>query len=142
VDVAAIDAKLRTAADYLVDPQRREGDAEKGFMLVVDAIALAVPGTTFPGELGKKIQAAKERLSNRSILDEEGTTLLRGAYHLANSGKEFQMPAGISSIEKAVGYARKQIDEARACLQQGKIDESVKLLLTVAVMIVTPMPAP
>lgn len=142
VDVAAIDAKLKMAADYLVGPQRGEGGAEKGFKLLIDAIALAVPDTTSPDALGKKIQTARLRLNDRSILDDEATAQLRGAYRLASSGKEFQMPAGISSVEQAVEYAHRQIDTARTCLRQGKIDESVKILLEVAVMIVTPMSAP
>jgi hypothetical protein len=49
------------------------------------------------------------------------------------------MPKEISSIEDARDYARKQVVSAKKYLKDSDFDESVKLLMEVAVMIVTPM---
>ena len=138
-DVAAIDAKIKTAADLLLVPAERQGDVQKGFKLLIEAIELAAPGTRFPGEYAAKVNAARQIFESQSILEEKGAALLRSAWQLVNAGKEFQMPAGISNMNQAVAHCRKRIDSARASLKQGKLDDCSRALLEVAIMIVTPM---
>ena len=66
---------------------------------------------------------------------------LKESYAVANSGKEFKMPEGISTVEQSTAHVLKQIEKARASLKQGKTGESARLLLEAALMIVTPMDA-
>ena len=140
-DVAAIDAKIKTAADLLLVPADRQTDIKKGFKLLIEAIELAAPGTRFAGEYAAKINAARQIFESQSILEEKGAALLRSAWQLVNGGKEFQMPAGVSNINQAVAHCRKRIDSARAGLKQGRLDDCSRALLEVAIMIVTPMVA-
>ena len=56
-DRAEIDAKISKAVSYL----GQEGDsAKKAFILVVDAVSLAAPATTYPSEFGESIEKAKK----------------------------------------------------------------------------------
>jgi hypothetical protein len=121
-DAAALEGKIKMAADLLLAPEERGGDAQKGFKLLVEAIALAAPDAKLPPEFGKKIAAARQAYEGASILDEKGTALLRSAYQVAHAGKEFEMPYGISNIKQATEHIRKRIEAARASLKQGKID--------------------
>jgi len=140
-DVAAIDAKIKAAADLLLVPAGLQGNAQKGFKLLVEAIELAAPGTKFPGEYAAKINAARQIFESQSILEEKGAALLRSAWQLVNAGKEFHMPAGVSNMNQAVAHCRKRIDSARASLKQGKLEDCSRALLEVAIMTVTPMVA-
>ncbi len=137
VDKEKIDAKIRLAAD-LFDPQTPEKDPRKGFKLLVEAIAMASPDTKFPAEFEEKTVEAKKLFDSTSIFNPEAITLLNESYLLAHSGKEFQFPTSILSIEDALEYAKTQIDVARKNLERGEIDECVKILMEIALMVVTP----
>ena len=140
-DVAAIDARIKMAADILLVPADRQGDLTKGFMFLIEAIAMAAPDTRFPSEFATKIAAAKQIFESQSILEEKGAALLRSAWQLINAGKAFQMPAAVKNVNQAVEHCRKRIESARAGLKQGRIDDCSRALLEVAIMIVTPMVA-
>ena len=140
-DFAAIDARIKMAADILLVPPDRQGDVKKGFIFLMEAIAMSAPDTKFPSEFGTKIVAAKQIFESQSIVEVKGATLLRSAWQLINAGKEFQMPASVSNLNQAVEHCRKRIESARTSLKQGKIDDCSRALLEVAIMIVTPMVA-
>jgi hypothetical protein len=63
------------------------------------------------------------------------------AFHYGFCQKKFSIPAEVTSIDAAAEYCRRQFQGARAKIQQGKADECAKILLGVAVMVVTPMTA-
>jgi hypothetical protein len=138
MDTAPVDAKIKLAVEYLLKSNNTEVEAQRGFIALVEAIVLTAPESGYPEEFGKKIAEAKKRFESGSITDEKGITLLRDSFLLINSGKGFYPPAGISSIEQAVEYCRKQIEFARGSLKQGKINQCAKALLEVALMITTP----
>ena len=84
---------------------------------------------------------AKSLFETTSIFNQEGISLLNECFVLTHSGHKFVMPAGIKGIAAAADYARRQLQAARAQNQQGKADECAKILLEIAVMVVTPMTA-
>jgi hypothetical protein len=90
-------------------------------------------------EFGENIEKAKEIFEAKSILDPEGVGHLRKAYRLIHSGKDFEMPSQISSIEDAVEYAKVRLAAARKDLKAGRFDECVQKLVEFTVMVVTPM---
>ena len=85
-----------------------------------------------------KISTANNLLEETSIFNQEGVTLLNEAYSSINSGERFQMPEDISSIEQARELALRKVEEARKELKQGNIEDSVRSLLKVAIIVVTP----
>jgi len=138
-DTGKIDAKIKLAADYLLDPEGPGEKAKTGFKLLLEAIVLTAPDTEFPAAFGEKMSEAKKLFDSTPIFNEKGITLLNESYNLINSGKEFEMPGSISRIEDAVEYARKQLDAAREYLKLGEIDKCANILTEIAILIVTPM---
>jgi hypothetical protein len=140
-DAEKIDAKIKLAGDLLLAKQPSDKDCKDGFLSLVEAIALAAPNTSFPAVLGEKVIKAESLFKTTSIFNQEGVALLNECFVLAHSGKKFSVPAEITSIATAAEYSRRQLQAARAQNQQGKADECAKILIEIAVMIVTPMTA-
>jgi hypothetical protein len=140
-DAEKIDAKIKLAGDLLLEKQPSDKDCKDGFLSLVEAITLAAPDTSFPAVLGEKMTKAKSLFEKTSIFNQEGFALLNECFALTHSGQKFSMPAEITSIATAIEYARRQLQSARAQIQQGKADECAKILIEIAVMIVTPMTA-
>ncbi len=139
MDVEKIDAKIDAAMSHFFGPATPGADSRKGFIYLIDAIEMAAPHTEFGEEFFGKIKEANILFKNTSIFNEDGVALLHGCFIAINSGKDFEMPEEILSIKDARNYARKQVVLAKKYLKESHFDESVKLLMEVAVMIVTPM---
>ncbi len=139
VDVEKIDAKIDAAMSHFFGPATPGADSKKGFISLINAIEMAAPHTGFGEEFTDKIKKANTLFKSTSIFNEDGVALLHGGYIAINSGQDFEMPKEISSIEDARDYARKQVVSAKKYLKESDYDKSVKLLMEVAVMIVTPM---
>ncbi len=139
MDVEKIDAKIDAAMSHFFGPATPGADSKKGFIYLIDAIEMAAPHTGFGEEFTGKIKEANILFKGTSIFNEDGVALLHGGFIAINSGKDFEMPNEILSIEDARNYARKQVVSAKKYLKESDFDESVKLLMEVVVMIVTPM---
>jgi hypothetical protein len=140
-DAEKIDAKIKLAGDLLLAKQRSDKDCKDGFLSLLDAIALAAPSTSFPAAFGEKMTKAGSLFKTTSIFNQEGFSLLNECFVLSHSGQKFTIPAEITSIAAAVEYDRRQLQAARAQIQKGKADECAKILLGVAIQVVTPMTA-
>jgi len=140
-DAEKIDAKIKLAGDLLLEKQPSDKDCKDGFLSLVEAITLAAPDTSFPAAFGEKMTKAKSLFEKTSIFNQEGITLLSECYVLTHSGQKFSMPAEIKNAAAASDYARRQLQAARAQIQQGKAAVCAKILIEIAVMIVTPMTA-
>lgn len=114
-------------------------NGKKGFFLLLDAIILAAPDTSYSDEFRMKIKTANDILRENSIFERKGTDLLREAYQLINSSQEFQFPEEISNMGDAVRYAHKKLNGAAKELKEGDADSAEKSLLEVAIMVVTPV---
>jgi hypothetical protein len=139
VDVEKIDAKIDAAMSHFFGPATPGADSEKGFIYLIDAIEMAAPHTGFGEEFTGKIKESNALFKGTSIFNEDGVDLLHEDYSAINSGRDFEMPKEISNIEDARNYAHKQVVSAKKYLKDSDFDESVKLLMEVAVMIVIPM---
>lgn len=139
MDIDKIETKIDAAISHFFGPATPGADSKKGFIYLIDAIEMAAPHTGFGEEFVGKIKEANALFKSTSIFNEEGVALLHGGYSAINSGKAFEMTGEISSIEDARDYARKQVVSAKQYLKKSDFDKSVKLLMEVAVMVVTPM---
>jgi hypothetical protein len=136
----SLEEKIQRALAALLDSQD-SASKTRGFLLLLEAIEDASAGTEFAPEFREKIHSAREFCGQNSILDQNGEKALREAYALINAGREFQMPAEISSIEQAVQYGREKFAAALKALKDADMADAAKSLLEVAVMVVTPMEA-
>jgi hypothetical protein len=139
-ETAKIDAEIGKAAAYFLNPKLGE-DCRTGLALFVQAMIMAAPRTSYPGQFGAKLNEAKRILEGGSYLDARGIALLKEAYLLTNAGQAYQFPQSISSMEEALEYLRVNVDRAREELKLGKIDACVRTILEVTLMIVTPREA-
>ena len=139
IDIEKINAKIDAAMSHFFGPATPGADTKKGFIYLIDAIEMSAPHTGFGEDFVGKIREANTLFWSTSIFNEEGVALLHEGFSSINSGKDFEMPKEISSIEDARVYARKQVVSAKKYLKDSNFDESVKLLMEVAVMVVTPM---
>jgi hypothetical protein len=137
-DVEKIQTKIDAAMSHFFGPATPGADAKEGFIYLIDAIEMAAPHTGFGEEFAGKIKKANSLFKSTSIFNEDGVALLHQGYVSINSGKEFKMPDEISTIDDARDYARKQVVSAKNCLKENDFDKSTKLLMEVAVMVVTP----
>ena len=140
-DKAQIDAKITKAVSYLGKPGESDSDGEMAFKMTMEALSLVAPETDFPSEFAENIDKAKGIFDSTSIVNPEGIAHLHKGYRLINSGKDFEMPSHISTIEDAVDHAKVQLAAAREDLEEDKADECTRKLLEIAVMVVTPMEA-
>ena len=138
-DVEKIQTKIDAAMSHFFGPATPGADSQTGFIYLIDAIEMAAPHTGFGEEFTSKIEKANSLFKSTSIFNEDGVALLHEGFSSVNSGKNFEMPEEISSIDDARDHARKQVISAKKCLKNGDFDKSVKLLMEVAVMVVTPM---
>lgn len=138
-DRAKIDQYIDLAMSHFLGPATLGASSQKGFIYLIDAIEMAGSHFGFGDEFRDKIKKANALFKNTSVFNEEGVALLHAAYSRMNSGKKFEIPANISSIEDAREFCRKQLVSAKKSLKENNGQDSGKLLLEVALMIVTPM---
>lgn len=138
VDKSEVDAKIKKIASYLEKPGGPGSDGKIMFTLLLESILQAAPETGFPPEFTENMKKAKEISDSTSLFDPNGVVYLHKAYRLINSGRDFQMPDSISEIQDAVNYGKMVLATARKNLTVDKIDDCVRNLLEIAVMIVTP----
>jgi len=139
-DVAAIDARIKKAAELFLTPDMPGDSGLAGLRLLLEAAALAFPDTDLSGECKKRIVEAERIFRTSGHLDAHGVDLLNEAYSLAHSSRPFRMPEGIATIQQATDYILKRIEAARGQLKSGHISDCARTILAVIAMIVTPMP--
>lgn len=139
-EAPTLEEKIRQATALLLDSSLSE-EKTKGFLLLVESIELAAAGTELPAEFNNKVSSAQKILASRSILDEKAGQGLRDAYALINSGEKFQFPAQVRNMPQAVQYCRDKIGTALDELKSGNKEGTVKSLLEVVLVVITPMQA-
>jgi len=100
----------------------------------------------YGAEIKYRIDVAKDLLQKDSIFNDKARQYLSFAYRMMTNGKKFEKPKGLEEFvtpaeaqEKAQKYAKKLVDEALTCLDEGNKGVTAKLLLELVLMIVTPV---
>ncbi len=136
----SLEEKIKMASAELLDG-RGSDSKTKGFLLLLEAIEEAAADAGLAPEFREKIHSAREFCGQNSIVDQNGVKALREAYAMANGGREFRMPAQITSIELAVQYCREKFGAALKALKAANPTEAAKSLLEAAATVITPMEA-
>ncbi len=136
----SLEEKIKAASAELLDGKDSDSKT-KGFLLLLEAIEDASARAELTPEFREKIGAARRFCGQFSIVDQNGVKALREAYAMIHGGREFQIPAQVTSIETAVQYCREKLAAALKALKAGNPTDAAKSLLEAAVMVVTPMEA-
>jgi hypothetical protein len=129
---------LKKFSDYLIE-KNVFADCKDGYKYLLEAILLAAADTQLSGEFRALVTEASQIFKKTSIFNPEGVTLLHKAYALKHGGEGFKMPPNIVNGEDAEDYSRKSVQGAIKAYQEGKPEKTVKLLIEMALLVVTPI---
>jgi hypothetical protein len=115
------------------------GDIQQGVVSLLDAVA------ELTGEAGTSqaartpVQTARHELTiGRPAADERVGALLRDAYKALHGGKPFQHTPS-EDLSELMDQLKLRMQSARKSAAEGRADESARILLSVALAIVTPV---
>jgi len=112
-----------------------------GFTALLDAAVEAATAGNLPAEVRAKLAAARTRFTESSPVDEQGVLALGACYRLLSSGRPFEFPRDVRTIDGARERIRERLGAARTSLLEGKAEACVRALVEAAMMIATPMEA-
>jgi hypothetical protein len=138
-DLQAVDAGIKRIMSYLDKPGGPGEDGKIMFQMLLDILPQIAVEKTFSLDFTRNLEKAKVIFKSTSIFNPDGIAYLQKAYQQINSGKIFQMPDSIKSIQDAVNYIKVELANARKDLAAGQTKSCGQRLLEIAVMIVTPM---
>jgi hypothetical protein len=135
--VEAIDRATR----LLLAPNPSETDLGAGFTALLDAAVEAATAGNLPAEVRAKLASARARFAQSTPVDEQGVLALGACHRLLNSGRPFEFPGDVRTIDAARERIRQRLGAARTSLVEGKAEACVRALVEAAMMIVTPREA-
>jgi hypothetical protein len=133
-----IESLLNKFSDYLIE-KSVFADCKDGYKYLLEAVLLAAAETNLPGEFMAHVTQASQIFKKTRIFNPEGVTLLHQAYVLVNDGNELKVPASIVSRKDAEDYSRKSVREAIQAFEENNPETTVKLLMELALLVVTPI---
>lgn len=133
-----IEMLLNKFSDYLIE-KNVFADCKDGYKYLLEAVLLAAADTQLPEEFMAHVTEASQIFKKTSIFNPEGVTLLHKAYALIQDGEGFKIPSNIVKGEDAEDYSRKSVQEAIKAYQEGKPEKTVRLLIEMALLVVTPI---
>ena len=129
---------LTKFSNYLIE-KNMFADCKDGYKYLMEAIHLAASETELPDEFTEHITRAGQIFKKTNLLNPEGAELLHAAYAIANGGEEFKIPAEINNGTNEEDYSRKSVRSAINNFKENHPEITVKLLMELAIMIVTPI---
>jgi hypothetical protein len=140
-------ASMITHASSVIMAPSPSHDAIKAALLeILDASLLILPKTDYSDEYRSRIEVAKTQFSEQSLFSDKGHQYLSLAYRLVTAGKRWQFPEELTVpyrerdiMEQAKKLAQKLIDSALSELKAGRNEQSVRYLLELVLMVVTPI---
>jgi hypothetical protein len=142
LDKPALGAKIKEAAVVLLNPASEAASLETAFKRLVEVVDTAAPESGFPAEFGAKINKARQVFASTSILNPAGLNLLREAYASINGGQPFRFPEGLTGLAAIRAHIEKLSESTLKNFEAGRTGASVKSILEILIMIVTPVEAP
>jgi hypothetical protein len=130
------------ARQLLLGADPSEDRCRSGFLALLDAAVEAARAGGLPAELRAKLEAARDRFGRSFPADEQGTLALGACHRLLASGRAFELPKEITSIEDARRHIGRLLDSARTLLSDNKMEAGVRAMVEAAMAVVTPMVAP
>lgn len=110
-----------------------------GYKYLLEAIQLASLDAQIPDEFTIHIARARQIFKKSSIFNPEGVSLLHKAYAVVHDGEGFEVPADIVTGKDAEDYSRKNVTDAIIALRDNQPEKAAKLLIELAILIVTPI---
>jgi len=128
-------------------------DASRDAMLdalveILDATLLVLPETGYAAEFRSRIEAVRKLLGDGALFSDKVRQYLALAYKLVTGGKAWQLPQELRGpyreadiMEQARKVGGRLIDSALAERRAGRSEQSVRHLLEIVLMVITPVEA-
>jgi len=129
---------LTKFSDYLIE-KNMFADCKDGYKYLLEAIQLAASETQLPDEFAEHITQAGQIFKKTSLLNPEGVGLLHKAYAIVSGGEKFKIPTEINNGKNEEDYSRESVQSAIKDFKENHPEITVKRLLELAIMIVTPI---
>ncbi len=143
IDTAAVDEKIVMASDYFFGNPVPVVDNSKngvpGLRCLLDAVNMMIPEAGFTDEVTGNYSGLLTLVNEKGELQKDTYAAFLNLYKLMNGGKEFIFPIKEVNFDKVKEYAKKRLKSSRELLKAGDYKESVKALIEVVVMVVTPV---
>jgi hypothetical protein len=137
---SAAAGEVKQAIEYFFD-KGDESPSErfkKGFSHLIGAVITAAPKTAYPADFRTRMVKADQLFDKGGLFAPQAVKLLNESYRAINSGKDFEFPKDLKSIDDARAHLRKLMESSLKDLAAGQPDKAVKLLLECALTVVTP----
>jgi len=141
-----IKAKIIDASNPLFDASTTKDEIVNSLIQLLDVAASITSTSEYKDDIRYRIDVAKDLFKKDSLFNDKARQYLSFAYRMMTNGRKYQKPEELDEFvspaeaqEKAQKYARKLVEKALASLEDGKKEETAKLLLELVLMIVTPI---
>jgi len=145
---AGPEALIARARTVVLSPHFSREAINGALLDVLDASLLILPRTDRTKECRSRIEEAKKPIVQGELFSEKAYGDLGLAYKSVSGGTAWKIPeeltaagAGSKGIEQATKICAKLLDSALAAHKAGRSEESVRDLLGMVILIVTPIEA-
>ena len=145
---AGPEALIARARAVVLSPHFSREAINGALLDVLDASLLILPRTDRTKECRSRIEEAKKPIVQGELFSEKAYGDLGLAYKSVSGGTAWKIPeeltaagAGSKGIEQATKICAKLLDSALAAHKAGRSEESVRDLLGMVILIVTPIEA-
>ena len=145
---AGPEALIARARAVVLSPHFSREAINGALLDVLDASLLILPRTDRTKECRSRIEEAKKPIVQGELFSEKAYGDLGLAYKSVSGGTAWKIPeeltaagAGSKGIEQATKICDKLLDSALAAHKAGRSEESVRDLLDMVILIVTPIEA-
>lgn len=142
------EALIARARAVVLTPDPGRDAITKALVDVLDASLLILPKTTYASEFKSRVDAVRIMFAEGAIFEDKARQYLGLAYKLVSGGNAWKIPEeltasgpGSKSIEQATKICAKLLDSALAAHKAGRSEESVRDLLGMVILVVTPIDA-
>jgi len=136
--LAVIDAKIVKAGDCLLYGKSTKGDCTDGIFDLLEAAANSAPLGKQLEDIGKKLSAVLEEAKKTSLFNPKITEQLKQIYRQINNGQDYKSFA-IKDVEAAIKIGKELLESSRQQLKEKKIDDAIKSLISLVLLIITPV---
>jgi hypothetical protein len=141
-----IESRITKTSDKLFGPATSKEQMVDSLIEFLDITLALTASSKYSEEIKHYIDVAKDLFENSSIFNDKARQYVALAYRMVTEGVKYQKPSELDEFitpaeaqEKALKYAKKLIDDARASTKKGDKGNAAKLILELVLLVVTPL---
>lgn len=144
--VEDLDARITKASKTMFGLATSKEQMVDSLIEFLDITLALTSSSKYREEIKHHLDVAKDLFKNSSIFNDKAHQYVSLAYRMVTEGVKYQKPAELDEFitpsearEKAMKYAKKLIDDARASVKKGDENDAAKLILELVLLVITPI---